>query len=857
MEVLTITPSEGTALACLPGEIQSWFREHFESPTVAQRQAWLVITRGDSLLLSAPTGTGKTLAAMMPILASLITEKSFSSSIRCLYLAPLKALVNDLQRTLEGHLHSIQTVVNDGQSMPTIATRTGDSTHSERQRLREDPPDILLTTPESLAVMLSHPEAADRFSDLSWVVVDEIHALAGNKRGADLSLSLERLQQHSFHELQRIGLSATSTPLTESAHFLVGTERPCKIAHVRESSPMELSLIPLHHEPGFLRRLVDQLAPELTNDPFRSILIFTNTRALSERLSWALRRRFPQWNDQIAVHHSALSAERRHEVEQLFKSGQLRVIVCSTSLELGIDIGSVDLVVLVHPPGGVVRLLQRVGRAGHAPGRLKRGLLFTATSAELLEAAVTGAAGLQGQFESLTVTKHPLDVLCQQLLGFASAQTWTADEAYALVKRAWPYHQLTRDDFDSCLAYLMGRSQLHDEDAWLPARLTENDDYYHILNESTARLLRRNYGTILAEATCDVLMEVSLSDEGESDVVSIGRVDELFADRLAPGDRFLLDGRCLEFRRLEQPRQGTPQMIVHEIVGRSWPPRWAGEGVPLSQELAQRLFILRGQAAEALLDGPDALRELLSNQYAVEGEALQALANYFEQQQCVSEIPSTNLLLIEVVSHVMGADYYLHTPLNRAGNEALSRVIARRLEANGRGSVSTLIADLGFALQVRDRRAGVTPEEFRQSMSINDFASELEQSVSNSFLLRSRFQSVALTGLMLLRNPLGSRRRVGGQDWGGRQLFEQVRAHDPQFVLMRQAIREVREEACDAQAALQFLAQVPSMTIRCRDLRTPSPFVDGWTQMQPNTEPPLTAEEVMQRLHAQLMGAEQ
>src|SRR5262249_30175272 len=296
---------------------------------------------------------------------------------------------------------------------------------------------------------------------------DEVHAFAENKRGADLSLSLERLTVLAETRPQRIGLSATCTPLADAARFLAGVSRPCTIAHVPDTAPLHLGVELLEEDGTFFCRLLDRLSQELS--AYRSTLIFTNTRRLAERVAFALRRRHPEWDKEIAVHHSALARERRRVIERQFKRGRLRAVVSSTSLELGIDVGPVDNVVLVHPPGGVVRLLQRVGRGGHAPGRPRRGLILAAGAGALFEAAVTAASGRSSQCERLRLPEHPLDVLCQHLLGMAAVQPWTADEAYALVRRAACYENLPRGDFDDCLRYLAGRSR--NGDAWLPVRL--------------------------------------------------------------------------------------------------------------------------------------------------------------------------------------------------------------------------------------------------------------------------------------------------------------------------------------------------------------------------------------------------
>ena len=732
----------------------------------------------------------------------------------------------------------------DGAALPRLAVRTGDTQGPERQALRHDPPEVLLTTPESLAILLSQPAILPLFAGLRWVVVDELHALAPTKRGADLALSLERLSAVA-PSLRRVGLSATAAPLGEAARFLTGVNRPCAIAEVCEESRLDLRVVPLADGPAFLADLIGRLIPELRH--CRATLIFANTRRLAERLAWALRRRLPDWDDQIAVHHSSLAAARRREVEADFKRGRLLVVVSSTSLELGIDVGSVDLVVLVHPPGGVVRLLQRVGRAGHGPGRVRRGLVFTASAAELLEAVVTGASGRAVECEPLRTPSHPLDVLCQQIAGMTASGTWTANELYTLVRRSHPYRDLKRSYFDECLAYLRGLDR--DGRPWLPPRMRGEPDALSIRDERTARLLRRNFGTILAEERATVLASYRRDPEtsAEASWAEIGDVDQAFADRLQPGDRFLLDGRCLEFRR----REGSG-LYVDEVCGRPAAPRWAGDGWAASTELARRLFLLREQAAEALRDGPAALAELLRRDYAVEDDAVALLLVYFQRQESFSEIPEGEALLIEEVLSDLGADYYLHTPLNRNGNDALARVAVHRLARNLGASASAVVADLGFTLRLRDALQD-PPAVVRTVLGAADFEADLGAALADGPALRQRFGQTAVTGLMLLRNPLGRGRRVGGRDWGERRLFDQVRAHDPDFVLLRQAAREIREDLCDAATALRYVEELALRPIRCRRLSGPSPFVEGWTQAAEGAADPVESPaEALRRLHAAL-----
>ncbi len=848
LEELGTPPSAAAALATLPEFARLWLTRHVGAPTPAQRLAWPALFAGRNLLVCAPTGSGKTLAAFLPVLGELLTG-ALVPGVRCLYVAPLKALGNDVRKNLRRAITGMREHLPEGWGRVRVGVRTGDTPQRVRRRQRFEPPDILLTTPESLAVMLTQRWVGDVFGGLRWVVVDEVHALAAGKRGCDLALSLERLCGLLGADVQRIGLSATCAPLAEAARFLVGAGRSCAVARTVETGELTLRVEPLAEEDSsFLTALVTRLEPELRAN--RSTLVFTNTRALAERLSWRLRQRFPEWVDEIAVHHSSLAAARRRQVERALKQGRLRAAVTSTSLELGIDIGTVDSVVLVHPPGDVVRLLQRVGRSGHGPGLARRGLVLTASPAELIEAAVTGASGRSAQYEPLRVPACPLDVLCQQLVGMAARGSETADDAFGLVRRAYPYRDLPRAEFDACLDYLSGRRSSPlapsgrgaggEGEQWLPPRLTWSGDRFRLVDERTARLLRRNLGTIVADEPRAVRL---------TDGASVGDLDEPFAERLQPGDRFLLDGRCLEYRRSE-----GNNILVEEVIGRPAVPRWGSGGAALSTELARRLYLLRGRAAEALRRGPDALAVLLRDDYGLDGAAAVALAAYFEAQERVSEVPDTGHLLIEVVPRQGAADCYLHTPLNRAGNDAVTRVVVHRLARDRGRAVHSLVADLGFHVSFAGGEPA--PDEWRTLLAADGFDADLAEALRDSPALRERFGRVALTGLMLLRNPLGGRPRVGGHDWGERRLFDQVRSAEPDFVLLRQAEREVRAEVCDAEAARGFADELPRTTIRCRRLPRVSPFVEGWTQVAPGpAEAVASPAEALQRLHAALTGS--
>lgn len=813
-----IPPTPAVALAALASPARSWAGRRFARPTAVQRLAWPVITSGRNCLVVAPTGHGKTLAAFLPIIGKLVG--SGHGPLRCLYVAPLKALCNDVYSTLDHLLAEIGQDERLECARLQVGLRTGDSSAADRRAHYADPPDLLLTTPESLAVMLTQHTACAMLTSVRVVIVDEVHALAGCRRGADLSLSLERLQHLCSAPLQRIGLSATCAPVEVAAAFLVGADQSCTICSASGESSPDIAIEPLglfgdgHAEnpQRFFTRLLNRLEGELASAA--TTLVFTNTRRQAERLSWALRRRFPAWAEKIAVHHGSLAALRRLEVESQLKHGALRAVVCSSSLELGIDIGSVENVVLIDPPGGVTRLWQRLGRSGHRPGSPRRALILTGQAAHLLEAAATGTSGRSAQLESLVVPSHPLDVLCQHLLGMASTQPWPPDMAFQVVRRAHPYRDLPRSDFDACLDYLSARNR--NIRPTLAPRLCWTDGCFEVTNSRAVRTLQRSIGTILGQESVTVRLR---------DGTDLGEVEPSFVDQLLPGDRFLLDGRCLQFQRLDQRH-----VLAEEVMGNPLLPRWSGKGWPLSRELAARLYLLRGRAGEALLRGPAALRALFREEYELSPLTVEILAENFERQEQVSEIPDTATCLIEGVRSYPAHNYFVHTTLNVPGNDALARVLCRRLVQMGVRASVTAVADLGFALTL-DESCELDAITWRKLLRSDGFITELRSAVDESQLLQLQFEHVATIGLLIPRNSRQqnwSNRPTGLTD---RSLCKYLQTHAPDFVLLRQARRDIAESILDGKAALEYLQDMPRRDLRVRWLPCISPFAEHWTQM--------------------------
>jgi ATP-dependent Lhr-like helicase len=617
--------------------------------------------------------------------------------------------------------------------------------------------------------------------------------------------------------------------------------------HDRHSIDIHIELIA--NQVAYTRALADRLALEL--DKYRTLLVFAGSRALSEKIGWRLSQLHPRLP--IAVHHSSLDASRRRAIERRMKAGKLRAIICSTSLELGIDIGAIDQVVLVHPPGDVIRLLQRLGRSGHAPGRTRNGLILVSSAAELMEATVTVASARAGECEPLRIADAPLDVLCQQIMGLAAQGPFSVDEAYQMVRSAYPYRRLSRRDFDDCLGYLLGRDSSGRD--WLPPRLCRSGlpggtltdpkaSSLQIINPRIAKLMLRNLGTILSEPSRGVRLR-SDAEPG----LPIGSLDEAYADRLKPGDRFLLDSRCLELCK-----SGWNGLIVAERMGSPMIPKWKGSTGPLSAELARRIYDLRTRAAEALREGPYVLTGLLTDEYGCDAPACRALAEFVERQERESEIPEPGTCLIEIVRGPGGGHCYLHTPLHRAANDALARVMARRLMHLTGRTVTSIVADLGLMLGSQSADV-MQPAVWRALMATDSFEVDFCSAADDCVSLRDRFRQAALIGLMLLRNPLGGRRRVGGASWAERRLFSRVRQADPDFVLLRQSLREMREEICDLPTALAFAREVAEWPVRCRFLPKISPFAENWTQVAAGPlESSESPSEILAQLQTSLLG---
>ncbi len=897
--------------------VRAWFGSAFpEGPTPGQELAWPPIAAGENVLLVAPTGTGKTLAAFLAVLDRLLREReagTLALGVRCVYVSPLRSLNYDVERNLAAPLAAIARRLELERSPITVGVRTGDTSAYERRKLRDDPPHVLITTPESLSLLLSQAAWRPHWKGVEHLIVDEVHALAPTKRGADLAVSLERLAAQAERDPRRIGLSATTRGEPAVVGFLVGASRDCRVIVAPPppgTPPAQFDVESLirpgeaPHRGLSYQRLLRRLRTLI--DSQRTTVVFANTRALAEKVTHDLRSgRFgvrclvaeenpdgralrggparaslregeapaeplprsgspggsPAREDSdragaeddlvIAAHHSALDVQRRRTIESGLKSGELRAVVTSTSLELGVDIGTADLAVQIGLPGGVSRCVQRVGRSGHRRGAASRGILLAATPAELIGAAVTAKAARDGRLEPLRVPSPALDVVCQQLVGMACAGEQSVDAAFDLLRRAGPMAGLTREDFDACLAFLAGElgapAGAHESEPgaaprWTSPRIWRRKGWFGLRSGRVARWFRLNVGTILSEESVRVV----------ADGRAVGSLEAAYAERLVPGDRFVLDGRSLEVRRLE----GS---VVHARVSGGEPslPRWTSDRQSLSSELASELAALRAEAARRLdQEGSIALVGWLADEFILDRRAAAVIAELVESQERYSEVPSASGLLVEEspAPEGPGLVYTFHAPLHRSACEAIARATGARLGRRFGRNLTLAVADLGWSIRLPEG-ARLSADEITLLVDPARLDEDVLEGLDRGELPARRFRSVAATALMVLRNPEPGRRvRVGGMNWVSRRLYPLVQAACPDHPLLRQTRREVLEDFLDVPAAARWLASRPP--VRFRGLRGISPFAAAW--IEPGTPEALQFEspgDALRRLHARLTAA--
>ena len=582
--------------------IAEWFHQQVGHPTDVQIQTWPAIQSGTDVLIAAPTGSGKTFAAFLSCIDRLFTQalaRELDDHTQVLYVSPLKALSNDIQKNLQQPLAEIgHTALSAGLLMPElrVLVRTGDTPMTERQHMLKRPPHILVTTPESLFILLTAEKSRRLLQTVRTVIVDEIHAVAPNKRGAHLALSLERLEALTLTRPQRIGLSATQRPIETVARFLVGNRaRPCQIIDIGHRREMDLAVeVPKDELSAVATNAIwadvyDRVA-ELVRQ-HRSTLVFVNTRRLAERVSHYLEERLADLGaDVVAAHHGSLSRQIRLSAEERLKSGKTRVVVATASLELGIDVGTVDLVCQIGSPRAIATCLQRVGRAGHWIQAIPKGRLFAMTRDELLECAALMRAIRTGVLDRITVPQAPLDILAQQLVAAAATQAWQEDDLFDLCRRADPYRSLARLEFDQVLRMLADGIATN-----------RGRGLAHLFHDRINRRVKGRRGSRLAAITSGGAIPdtANYAVVAEPEGTVVGSVDEDFAVESLAGDIMLLGNTSWRIKGVEMGKvrvedaQGAPPNI----------PFWRGEAPSRTVELSAEVSRLRGDLDDLLSSG--------------------------------------------------------------------------------------------------------------------------------------------------------------------------------------------------------------------------------------------------------------
>ncbi|NYE29066.1 ATP-dependent Lhr-like helicase [Rhodanobacter sp. K2T2] len=866
--------------------VAGWFRRAFAVPTAAQAQAWPSIRAGRHTLVAAPTGSGKTLTAFLAAIDALVCEGVAHGGVlpdatRVLYVSPLKALSNDIQINLERPLQGIRAEL-EKLGLPDVAirtaVRTGDTPQAERALLRKQPPHILVTTPESLYVLLGSASGRAMLAGVQSVIVDEIHAMAGSKRGSHLALSLERLQSLCQRQLLRIGLSATQKPIEEVAHFLVGAH--CSLSPARgecwgeglgsrrsdDEAPNE-SDTPASTRPspcpfpdgergnvpctiidvGHTRRrdLAVTVPPipleaVMSNDGWelvynqvaalvqahRTTLVFVNTRRMAERAARHLSDRLGK--ETVAAHHGSLSKELRLDAEQRLKRGELSVLVATASLELGIDIGDVDLVCQLGSPRSIAAFLQRAGRSGHSIDGTPKARLFPTTRDDLVECTALLDCVRRGELDVLILPPQPLDVLAQQIIAEVACQEWSEDALYDLVRRAWPYRLLERANFDAVVKMLA--EGFTTRQGARAAYVHRDAVHGQLRARRSARLTAlMSGGTIPDTADYKVVLEPQ--------AIIVGTVNEDFAVESMAGDIFQLGNTSYRIQRVERDRlrvedaRGAPPSI----------PFWLGEAPGRSRELSFGVSRLRGDI-EAQLDagGAPAALSWLSEQLQLNGEAAQQLVDYLARAKAaLGALPTQSTLILErFFDESGGTQLVIHTPWGSRVNRAWGLALRKRFCRQFNFELQAAATEDAIVLSLSTSHS-FPLEEVAHYLHSNTAEQVLIQALLDAPLFGARWRWNAVTALALPRFASGKKvppplQRMKSEDLLASVFPDQVACLEnivgerevPVHPLVRQTMHDCLREAMDTDGWLDLLRAMESGEIRivARDLTGPSPL---------------------------------
>lgn len=803
--------------------VRKWFDENFNDFTPAQKKSLVAIHENNNILISSPTGSGKTLTAFLSILSELtfLAEKGeLENKVYCIYISPLKALDNDIERNLEEPLRAIESIAGRELGIRK-AVRTGDTSQYQRQKMLKKTPHILITTPETLSILLTAPKFREKLSRVKYVIVDEIHSLADNKRGVHLSLSLERLQ-HLIGGYTRIGLSATVSPLEDVGQFLVGYEygvgRDCLIVDIDYVKKMDIEVVcPVSDivlaDPEDTRLALYDMLDDLIQEN-KTTLIFTNTRSGTERYVHNLKLMFPNhYNDSnIMAHHSSLSKEVRLETEEKLKLGKLKVVISSTSLELGIDIGYIDLVILINSPKSVSRALQRIGRSGHRLNEKSKGKIIVTDRDDLVECSVLVKNAKEGIIDKIKIPKNCLDVLAQHLYGMSIENAWDIDYAFDVVRKSYCYRDLSRDEYEDLLSYLAGEyKELEERYVYAKIWIDYEKNYFTKKGKLARMLYSTNIGTIPDSSG------VIVKCDGET----IGKIEENFMERLKKGDTFVLGGKTYKFNYAKG-------MTINVSPSNKPPtiPSWYSQQLPLSFDLALAIQNFRSQMdSKFQYKRPKKeIMEFLYDYLYLDDFAANSIYEYFIEQYQYAQIPSNRKMLIEYYTGFTNRKFVIfHSLFGRKVNDALSRATAYLVAKRYNSNIAISISDNGFYLSSDGKIGGL--ESFKE-LTPNNFKNILTQSLNKTETLASRFRHCAGRSLMTLRNYKGKSKSVGRQQVRGKILLKHVEEMNDNFPILLEAKRESLEDYMDVDNALKVMNWIYSGEMKIKIINTviPSPF---------------------------------
>jgi len=801
--------------------ISTWFNERFDDLTIPQSKAIPVIHQRRNVLVSSPTGSGKTLTAFTSIINELTRyarEGTLEERVYCIYVSPLKALANDVNRNLNTPLAEMREVAAaHGMPVPEIrvAVRSGDTPQSERQKMVRHPPHILITTPESLALVLAAPKFKEAFKNVEWVILDEIHDICDSKRGAFLSLTLERLRNHCDNEFVRIGLSATLAPIEAIAGYLVGCDEKGEIrdvALIESGSKKQLDLkviCPTDDMTALSSDIVNSMMYDTLKeliDEHDTTLVFTNTRSGAESVVYKLKER---GLENIEVHHSSLGKDIRLDVEERLKRGEIKCVVSSTSLELGIDIGSVDLVCQIGSPKSVAKGLQRIGRSGHSFGKVAKGRLLVFDPDDLVECAVMCRAAHRGDIDRVGIPENCLDVLSQTIVGMSLDSRWSADDAYNLVRGSYCYRDLPRESFDNVMKYLGSKDSF--EGVYSKIWYDEDDGQFG-KKKGSRMIYFMNLGTIPEEANYRVVT---------SHGTVAGELSEKFVERLSPRDVFVLGGRSFEFVR----SKGMTAYVKEANGRKPTVPSWAGEMLPRSFDLSMDIAEFRREMSQRILMDDREAIDGISEEFDVDRGSARSILSYFREQSAVAGfIPDDRRLAVEEYIDPSGNQKLVfHFPFGRRVNDALSRAYAYRLTGITGANVSVTISDDSFMLGCPRT---IDPDMIPNLIHASELDSILRKSLKDSEIFKLRFRHTAARSFMILRNYMGRPISVNRQQIRSSYLLETLGNMDGVPVI-EETYREVLEDDMDIKNAKLVLESIGSGEMKVDIIRysgTPSPF---------------------------------